>query len=135
MMIRTSLSPRLSHAGRVLVAVGEELEQARRDARINDPDPHPVAECDEAVALRRQLDAIARVDLRELARIGQVGEVREAGLAGLLDEDADRRLGAFLGRDGLLAGLDEQHPQPVDVALRDPVRGIEGERRLVVLAG
>src|SRR6185436_201203 len=55
-------------------------------------------------------------------------------LAGLLDEDRDGCLAALLGRHGLLAGVDEEHPQPVDVALGDPVRRIEGERRLVVLA-
>ena len=67
--------------------------------------------------------------------MGQVGQEREAGLAGLLDEDRDRRLAALLGRDGLLAGVDEQDPQPVDVPLGDPVRRVERERRLVVLAG
>ena len=58
----------------------------------------------------------------------------EAGLAGLLDEDPDRRLAAVLRRDGLLAGRDEQRPEAIDVALRDPVRRVEGERGLVVLA-
>ena len=66
---------------------------------------------------------------------GEVGQEGEAGLAGLLDEDADRRLAAGLGRDGLLAGGDEEHLEPVDVALGDPVRRVEGERGLVVLAG
>ena len=90
---------------------------------------------DEPVALGRQLDRVARVDLGELARVGEVGQEREAGLAGLLDEDADRGLAALLRRDGLLAGRDEQHLEPVDVALGDPVRRVERERRLVVLAG
>ena len=95
----------------------------------------PLLKRDEAVALGRQLDGVARVDLGELARVGEVGQEREAGLAGLLDEDADRGLAALLGRDGLLAGGDEEHLEPVDVALGDPVRRVEGERRLVVLAG
>ena len=66
--------------------------------------------------------------------MGQVGQEREAGLAGLLDEDRDRRLAALLGRHGLLAGVDEEDPEPIDVPLGDPVRRIEGQRRLVVLA-
>ena len=44
------------------------------------------------------------------------------------------RLAALLGRNGLVAGVDEEDPQAVDVPLGDPVRRIEGERRLVVLA-
>ena len=87
------------------------------------------------VALGRQLDRVARVDLGQLARVGEVGQEGEAGLAGLLDEDADRGLAALLGRDGLLAGRDEEHLEPVDVPLGDPVRRIERERGLVVLAG
>ena len=90
---------------------------------------------DEPVALGRQLDRVARVDLGELARRGEVGQEREAGLAGLLDEDADRGLAALLGGDGLLAGVDEEDPEPVDVALGDAVGRVEGERGLVVLAG
>ena len=82
----------------------------------------------------RQLDRVAGVDLGELARGGEVGQEREAGLAGLLDEDADRGLAAGLRRDGLLAGGDQEHLEPVDVALGDAVGRIEGERRLVVLA-
>ncbi len=66
---------------------------------------------------------------------GEVGQEREAGLAGLLDEDADRGLAAGLGRDGLLAGGDQEHLEPVDVALGDPVGRVERERGLVVLAG
>ena len=89
---------------------------------------------DEAVALGRQLDRVARVDLGELARRGEVGQEREAGLAGLLDEDADRGLAAVLRRDGLLAGGDEEHLEPVDVALGDAVGRVERERGLVVLA-
>ena len=96
---------------------------------------HAVADRDEAVALGRQLDRVARVDLGQLARVGQVGQEGEAGLAGLLDEDADRGLAALLRRDGLLAGGDEEHLEPVDVALGDPVGRVERERRLVVLAG
>ena len=45
--------------------------------------------------------------------------------------------GAFepvLRRDGLLAGLDEQDAEAVDVALGDAVGRVEGERGLVVLA-
>ena len=90
---------------------------------------------DEPVALGRQLDRVARVDLGELARGGEVGQEREAGLAGLLDEDADRGLAAGLGRDRLLAGGDEEHLEPVDVPLGDPVGRVEGERGLVVLPG
>ena len=60
--------------------------------------------------------------------------MREPGLAGLLDEDRDRRLAADLGRGRSIAGLDEQDLEPVDVALRDPVRRVEGERLLIVLA-
>ena len=89
---------------------------------------------DQPVALGRQLDRVARVDLGELARVGEVGQEREAGLAGLLDEDADRGLAALLGRHGLLAGGDEEHLEPVDVALGDAVRRVERERGLVVLA-
>ena len=92
------------------------------------------------IAMRRlasgdQLDRVARVDLGELGGAGEVGQVREARLAGLLDEDADRGLRALLGRDGLLAGLDEQHLEAVDVALGDAVGRVERERLLVVLAG
>ncbi len=65
---------------------------------------------------------------------GEVGEVREAGLAGLLDEDAHRRLRARARRDRPLAGLHEEHLEPVDVALGDAVGRVEGEGLLVVLA-
>ena len=123
------------HAGQVLVAVGDELEQPCRDARLDDADAHPVAVRDQPVALGLQLDRVARVDLRQLLRIGQVQEVGEAGLAGLLDEDPNGRLRALLGRHGLLARRDEERPQPVDVALGDTVGRVEGERRLIVLAG
>ena len=122
-------------ARRVLVAVGHQLEQAGRDARLDDADAHAVAVGDEPVALGRQLDRVARVDLGELARVGEVGQEGEAGLAGLLDEDADRGLAALLGRDGLLAGGDQEHLEPVDVALGDPVGRVEREGGLVVLAG
>ena len=40
-----------------------------------------------------------------------------------------------LAGDGLLAGLDEQHLEAVDVALGDAVGRVERERLLVVLAG
>ena len=66
------------HAGGVLVAVGDELEQAGGDARLDDADAHAVADRDQAVALGRQLDVVARVDLGQLARVGQVGQEREA---------------------------------------------------------
>ena len=91
------------------------------------------------IAIRRlrlgdQLDGVARVDLGELGRAGEVRQVGEARLAGLLDEDADRGLRALLGRDGLLARLDEQHLEAVDVALGDAVGRVEREGLLVVLA-
>ncbi len=122
------------HAGEVLVAVGHELEQAGGHARLHDADPDAVAERDQPVALRHQLHGVARVDLGQLCRPGEVGEVGEARLAGLLDEDADRRLAARLRRHGLLAGLDEQHLEALDVALGDAVGGVELERPHVVLA-
>ena len=81
----------------VLVAIGDELQQAGRDARLDDADPDAVAERDEPAAVGGQLDGVAGVHLGELARVGEVGQEREAGLAGLLDEDADRRLAALLG--------------------------------------
>ena len=56
------------------------------------------------------------------------------GLAGLLDEDADRGLRPGLRRDRLVAGLDEEDLEAVDVALGDAVRRVERERLLVVLA-
>ena len=61
--------------------------------------------------------------------------MREAGLPRLLDEDADRGLRAVLRGDRLLAGLDQEHLEAVDVALGDPVRRVERERLLVVLPG
>ena len=123
-------------AGRVLVAVGDELEQAGRDARLDDADAHAVAE----VAIRRLPSGVSStaspgLTWASLRGFGRSVRIREAGLAGLLDEDRDRRLAALLGRHGLLAGVDEQDPQPVDVALGDAVRRVERERRLVVLAG
>ena len=91
--------------------------------------------CDQAAALRDELDGIARIDLGELLGRGQVRQEREPGLAGLLDEDADRRLAAFLRRHGLLAGGVEQDLEAVDVALGDAVRRVEREGGLIVLAG
>ena len=88
------------HARRVLVAVGEQLEQAGGDARLDDADPDAVADRDEPVALGQELDRVAGVHLGELARVGQLDQHGEAGLAGLLDEDADRRLAAGPGRHG-----------------------------------
>ena len=134
MISRTSAIAQRGDAGEVLVAVGHELEQPGRDAGLHDADPGAVADRDQPVALGHELDQVARVDLGELGRAGEVREVGEAGLAGLLDEDADRRLRAGLRRDGLLAGLDEEDLEPVDVALGDPVRRVERERLLVVLA-
>src|SRR5215210_321164 len=122
------------HAGGILVAVGHELQQAGRDARLDDADPDAVARRHEAVALRGHLDVVTGVDLRELTRVGQVGEERESGLAGLLDEDPDRGLAALAGRNRLLAGRDEQDLEPIDVPLGDAIRRVEGERRLVVLS-
>ena len=81
-----------------------------------------------------ELDVVAGVDLGQLARVGEVGQEGEPGLAGLLDEDADRGLAALLGRHGLLAGGHEQHLEPVDVALGDAVGRVERQGRLVVLA-
>jgi hypothetical protein len=81
----------------------------------------PLLMRDQAVALRRQLDRVAGLTWASCARGGEVGQEREAGLAGLLDEDADRGLAALLGRDGLLAGGDQEHLEPVDVALGDAV--------------
>ena len=89
----------------------------------------------EARSVGNQLDRVAGVDLCQLAPIDEVDEMRKAGLAGLLDEDADRRLGLFLGGHGLLAGIDHQQQEPVDVALGDAVGGIEREGRLIVLTG
>ena len=65
---------------------------------------------------------------------GEVREHREAGLAGLLDEDRDRSLAGLLGGHRLLACLAHQHPQALDVAFGDAVRGIERQGDLVVLA-
>ena len=61
--------------------------------------------------------------------------MREAGLAGLLDEDADRRLAARRRRHRLGASLGHEQPQATDVALRDPVGRVDAQGRLVVLAG
>ncbi len=120
--------------GGVLVAVGNQLEQASGDARLDDPDPHPVARRNQPVALGRQLDRVAGVHLGELAGVRQVGQEGEARLARFLDEDRNGRLAALLGRNGLVAGIDEEDAQAVDVPLGDPVRRVERERRLVVLA-
>ena len=119
--------------GGVLVAVGDELEEAGGDPRLDDTDPHPVARRDEPVLLGRQLDGVAGVHLGELAGVRQVCQEGEAGLARLLDEDRDRGLAARLGRNGVVAGVDEEHPKAVDIPLGDPVRRIQGEGGLVVL--
>src|SRR4026208_504631 len=52
------LPPGRGPAGEVLVAIGDELEQAGRAPRLDDADPHPVAEGDEAIAFRIQLDRV-----------------------------------------------------------------------------
>src|SRR4029453_3898120 len=49
------------------------------------------------------------------------------------DEDPDRRLAPLLGGHSLLARRDQEHLQPIDVALGDAVRRIEPPCRLVVL--
>ena len=134
MMIRTSLSPSDVTPAAYLLPSAISLSRRAATRGSTTPMRTPLLMRDEPVALRRELDRVARVDLGQLARVGEVGQEREAGLAGLLDEDADRGLAAGLGRDGLLAGRDQQHLQPVDVALGDPVGRVEGERRLVVLA-
>ena len=67
-------------------------------------------------------------------RRGQVREHREAGLAGLLDEDRDGRFAGLLRCHGLFAGLAHQYAQTLDVAFCDAVRGVEGQGDLVVLA-
>ena len=75
--MRTSLSPSEVTPAGVLVAVGHELEQAGGDARLDDADPDPVAVRDQAVALGRQLDRVARVDLGQLGA-GLARSVRNA---------------------------------------------------------
>ena len=75
--------------------------------------------------------ASAQQEFSSQAMIRQVEQVREAGLAGLLDEDPDRCLAAIDRGDGLLAGRDEERPEAVDVPLRDPVRRVEGQGRLI----
>ena len=134
-MIRTSLSPSDVTPAAYLLPSAISLSSRAATRGSTTPMRTPLLMRDEPVALGGQLDRVARVDLGELARRGEVGQEREAGLAGLLDEDADRGLAALLRRDGLLAGGDEEHLEPVDVALGDPVRRIERERGLVVLAG
>ena len=134
MMIRTSLSPSEVTPAAYLLPSAMSLSRRAATRGSTTPMRTPLLMGDQAVALGRQLDRVARVDLGQLARVGQVGQEGEAGLAGLLDEDADRRLAPLLGGHGLLAGRDQEHLEPVDVALGDAVGRIEGERRLVVLA-
>ena len=93
-----------------------------------------VRERDQAAALGHHLDRIARIHLGELLGRGEVGEIGEPGLAGLLDEDADWRLATVLSGDRLLTCRAEQHLEPVDVAFGDAIRRIEREGGLVVLA-
>ena len=103
------LRPERGDAGEVLVAVGDELEQAGGDPRLHDADADAVADRDQARPSGDSSTASPGLTWASSGRLGEVRQVREAGLAGLLDEDADRGLGAGLGRDGLLAGLDQQH--------------------------
>ena len=122
-------------AGGVLVAVGDQLEEPGRHPRLDDADADPVRDRDEVLALGDELDVVAGVDLGQDLRAGQLHEVGEAGLPGLLDEDGDGGLAGRVGGGRPVAGLDEEKLEPVDVPLGDAVRRVEGERLLVVLAG
>ena len=136
MMIRTSLSPRLVTPAAYLLPSAMSLSRRAATRGSTTPIRMPLLVAMRRAALGRQLDGVARVDLGQLgAAIGEVDQVGEAGLAGLLDEDRDGRLAARVRGDRLLAGLDEEHPQAVDVPLGDAVRRVEGERGLVVLSG
>src|SRR6185295_19934078 len=61
-------------AGRVLVAVGHELEQTGGDPGFDDTDAHAVAVRDQPVLLGRQFDGVARVDLGQLLGGREVGQ-------------------------------------------------------------
>src|SRR3990170_2158870 len=116
------------HARGVLVALRHELQEACCDGPLDLTYRPAVGAREQLGALGRELDRVARVHLGQLARRGQVVEAGEPGLAGLLDEDADRGLAALRRRHRLLPCLGQQDPQPVDVALRDPVRRVERGR-------
>ena len=136
MMIRTSLSPSDVTPAAYLLPSAISLSRRAATRGSTTPIRIAVAERDEPVALGGQLDRVARVDLGELARVGAGRSgTRSRSCRSPRRRSLTGRLAALLGRDGLLAGRDEQHLEPVDVALGDPVRRIEGERRLVVLAG
>ena len=88
---------------------------------------------DELVASDVELDGVAGGEGREHARRGQVDEARAAGLAHLLDEErwpAPSRAGPCRSCRAA-ASAAHQHPQPLDVALRDAVRRVALERLLV----
>ena len=134
MMIRTSLSP--SDVTPAAYLLPSAMSFSRRAATRGSTTPMRMPLL---IAMRRLPSGVSSTaspgftwaSWRGSAQVGQEGE---AGLAGLLDEDRHRGLAALGGRDRLLAGGDEEHLEPVDVALGDAVGRVERERGLVVLA-
>ena len=134
MMIRTSLSP--SDVTPAAYLLPSAMSLSSRAATRGSTTPIRIA-----VAGARSGDcppassstASPGFTWASLRGFGEVREEGEAGLAGLFDEDQTGALRAHLRRHRLLAGVDEQDAEPIDVPLGDPVRRVERERGLVVL--
>ena len=134
MMIRTSLSP--SDVTPAAYLLPSAMSLSRRAATRGSTTPIRTPLLWRSAGCPRACSSTASPGLTWASSRGwgEVGQEREAGLAGLLDEDADGRLAPLSCRHGLLAGLDEQHLEAVDVALGDPVgrdraRGPSGSAR------
>mgnify|MGYP006174307281 CR=1 FL=1 len=78
-------------------------------------------------------DRVARGERCQHARRRKVDEAGATGLAHLLDEDRGRRLLGAPGSSLRRLGVAGEHAKALDVALRDPVRGVALQRLLVGL--
>ena len=134
MMIRTSLSPSEVTPAAYLLPSAMSLSRRAATRGSTTPMRMPLL-----MAMRRLPSGVSSTASPGLTWASWRGSARSVRKAKpVLPVSSTKMLtGALLPswrRDGLLAGGDEQHLEPVDVALGDAVGRVERERRLVVLA-
>ena len=135
MMIRTSLSPSEVTPATYLLPSAMSLSRRAATRGSTTPIRMPLL-----IAIRRLPSGVSSTASPGLTWASSAERARSVRKAKpVLPVSSTKMLtGALLpcsAGDGLLAGVDEEHLEPVDVALGDPVGRVEGERRLVVLAG
>ena len=135
MMIRTSLSPSEVTPAAYLLPSAMSLSRRAATRGSTTPMRMPLLKAMRRLPSGVELDRVARVDLGELARVGEV----DAGRRSRSCRSPRRRSGPGPccppGAGTVFSpAATSSVLEPVDVALGDPVRRVERERRLVVLA-